>query len=67
MPFVNSNLAVARIRTVPNYEFVNGRLRDQDGDGIPSYFDPIDQTPGPMVGLMPTSRRMGTTSTTPTT
>jgi len=45
-PFVSSNAQGAQNRTTPNYEFVNGRLRDQDGDGIPSYFDPIDQTPG---------------------
>ncbi len=33
-------------RTVPNYEFNNGRLQDQDKDHIPSYLDPLDQVPG---------------------
>jgi prepilin-type N-terminal cleavage/methylation domain-containing protein len=32
-------------RTVPNYEFNNARLVDLDGDGIPSYLDPMDITP----------------------
>ena len=29
-------------RTVPNYEFNNGRLIDSDGNNIPSYIDPLD-------------------------
>jgi prepilin-type N-terminal cleavage/methylation domain-containing protein len=33
-------------RTVPNYEFNAGRLIDLDGDGIPSYIDPLDISPG---------------------
>ena len=33
-------------RTVPNYEFNNGRLIDQDGDGMPSYIDPLNIVPG---------------------
>ena len=33
-------------RTVPNYEFVSGRLIDQDFDHVPSYIDPLDVTPG---------------------
>ena len=41
-PFVNT--AVSTNRTVPNYEFVTGRLIDLDGDGIPSYLDPLDVT-----------------------
>ncbi len=44
--FAGTTTLVAPNRTVPNYEFNNGRLFDQDGDGIPSYFDPLDQTPG---------------------
>ena len=44
-PFVD-NFTVASNRTVPNYEFNNGRLIDMDGDGIPSYIDPFDVTPG---------------------
>ena len=33
-------------RTVPNFEFNAGRLVDLDNDGIPSYLDPLDVTPG---------------------
>jgi prepilin-type N-terminal cleavage/methylation domain-containing protein len=43
-PFVNSLLATNRV--VPQYEFVVGRLIDQDGDGFPSYVDPINTVPG---------------------
>ncbi len=38
--------AVQTNRTVPMYDFVSGRLFDQDGDGIPSYIDPLNNTPG---------------------
>jgi general secretion pathway protein G len=43
-PFVNSALQSNRV--VPQYEFSAGRLIDQDGDGIPSYIDPLNTTPG---------------------
>jgi general secretion pathway protein G len=43
-PFQNS--LIATNRSVPQYEFVAGRLIDQDGDGFPSYIDPINVTPG---------------------
>jgi hypothetical protein len=47
-PFLspNSTSAGANNRTVPNYEFNAGRLVDLDNDGIPSYLDPLDVTPG---------------------
>lgn len=44
LPFVDSNNAANR--TVPNYEFSNSRLIDQDGDHIPSYIDPLDTSIG---------------------
>jgi prepilin-type N-terminal cleavage/methylation domain-containing protein len=45
-PFLMLNPAVVTStnRSVPNYEFVSGRLVDLDGDGFPSYLDPLDQT-----------------------
>ena len=43
-PFINA--AGATNRTAPNYEFVVGRLIDNDGNGIPSYLDPLDLSPG---------------------
>ena len=50
MPFVPNlvinGASIAPNRTVPNYEFNNGRLIDQDGDHIPSYIDPLDTSPG---------------------
>ena len=42
-PFVDS--ATALNRTVPNYEFNTSRLIDDNNNGIPSYFDPIDASP----------------------
>ena len=49
-PFLPPNPASsttgASNRSVPNYEFNTGRLVDLDGDGIPSYIDPLDITPG---------------------
>ena len=49
-PFLPPNPASsttgASNRSVPNYEFNTGRLVDLDGDGIPSYLDPLDITPG---------------------
>ena len=49
-PFVPNlsvnGISMAPNRTIPNYEFNNGRLIDQDGDHIPSYIDPLDNTPG---------------------
>jgi general secretion pathway protein G len=44
LPFVDPTVALNR--TVPNYEFNNSRLIDQDGDQIPSYIDPINIVPG---------------------
>jgi prepilin-type N-terminal cleavage/methylation domain-containing protein len=43
-PFQNN--LVATNRTNQNYEFVVGRLIDQDGDNIPSYIDPINSVQG---------------------
>ena len=45
-PRMNTISLSATNRTIPNYEFNNGRLIDQDGDHIPSYIDPFDITPG---------------------
>ena len=49
-PFVPNlplnGVSMAPNRTVPNYNFNNGRLIDQDGDHIPSYIDPLDTSPG---------------------
>lgn len=39
-------ITVAPNRTAPNYDFNNGRLVDLDNDGIPSYLDPLDVSPG---------------------
>jgi general secretion pathway protein G len=39
---VNPFNATATNRTVPSYEFVSGRLIDQDVDHMPSYVDPLD-------------------------
>jgi prepilin-type N-terminal cleavage/methylation domain-containing protein len=46
-PFLPPNTAnpTTTNRTVPNYEFNSARLVDLDGDGIPSYLDPLDTTP----------------------
>jgi len=46
-PFLppGSGNTAATNRTVPNYEFQNSRLVDQDGDHIPSYLDPLDLSP----------------------
>ena len=44
-PFVSMAVAPNN-RTVPNYEFTTGRLVDLDGDMIPSYIDPIDNSIG---------------------
>ena len=43
-PFQNSTQQTNR--TVPFYEFVSGRLIDQDGDGFPSYIDPLNTVAG---------------------
>lgn len=43
-PFISQ--ATVSNRTTPNFEFVAGRLIDLDGDGIPSYIDPLDVTIG---------------------
>ena len=43
-PFVDP--VNATNRSAPNYEFNAGRLLDLDGDGIPSYLDPINTVPG---------------------
>ncbi len=43
-PFQNNLVQTNRV--VPQYEFVVGRLVDQDGDNIPSYIDPLNTVAG---------------------
>lgn len=45
-PFNTNNVAIAN-RTVPLFEFAPARLMDLDGDGYPSYLDPISAAGAP--------------------
>ena len=44
-PTLSAPLSATTNRTAPGYDFTISRLIDQDGDGIPSYMDPLDLTP----------------------